>query len=61
MAGGVVTAASRPVCPVCWAPVHPTARSNIAGHFDAASEVCPGSGHPYSIAIRRWDQGARTA
>lgn len=52
MGAGVVTA-GRPVCPVCWAVTQPTARGNIASHFDAGSQVCPGSGHPYSIVVQR--------
>ena len=58
----MTAAAAGPVCPVCWAPTRPTARGNIAAHFDATREVCPGSGHPYAIVVRRpWEQAASSA
>lgn len=46
-------AANRPVCPVCWVAVAGTARGNIAAHFDTAQGMCPASGQPLSIAVRR--------
>ncbi|ACI06257.1 hypothetical protein I5J47_gp42 [Mycobacterium phage Arib1] len=44
----------RPLCPVCWQPVSPTTKANIARHFDAIrADVCPGSGEPYRLTIER--------
>ncbi len=48
-----MTGTARPVCPVCWAPTQPSSRGNIASHFDSARELCPGSGQPYAIVVRR--------
>ena len=50
-----------PVCPVCWGSSRPTPKGNIASHFDAGKQVCPGSGQPYTIVVRRPRRGARSA
>jgi hypothetical protein len=41
-----------PRCPVCHNPVTPTAKGNIAGHFDKANNPCLTSGEPYTMAMR---------
>lgn len=37
-------------CPVCWQPISPTIKGNIAVHRDKIAEPCPGSGEPWKSA-----------
>lgn len=39
-------------CPVCRQLTQPTIRRNIAAHLDRIGrDICPTTGHPYSISL----------
>lgn len=44
----------RPLCPVCYQVADKTVKGNIGSHYDSLRlDICPATGYPYRIAVKR--------